>query len=54
MGDNLKYKDGKLQSPGEKLILEPEKYENSIKKLLDFDIEIILTGHTEPVNFWWF
>lgn len=49
VGDNLQYVDGKLKSPGERLILEPEKYEASMKKLLDFDFEIILTGHTAPV-----
>jgi hypothetical protein len=27
----------------------PEKYEESIKKLLNYDIEVIFTGHTEPV-----
>ncbi len=50
MGDNLQYKNGRLQSPGEKLILEHEKYEESMKKLLDYDIEVILTGHTAPVT----
>ncbi len=50
VGDNLQYTKGKLQSPGEKLILEPAKYEESIKRLLDYDIEVILTGHTAPVT----
>lgn len=50
VGDILQYKNGRLQSPGKKLIPEPEKYEESINKLLDFDIEIILTGHTAPVT----
>lgn len=49
VGDNLKYAKGKLQSPGEKLILEIDKYEKSIKRLLKYDIEVILTGHTKPV-----
>lgn len=50
VGDNLQYKEGKLQSPGERLIPEPEKYEESMKKLLNYDIEVILTGHTAPVT----
>jgi hydroxyacylglutathione hydrolase len=50
VGDNLQYKDGKLQSPGERLIPEPERYKESMKRLLDFDIEVILTGHTAPVT----
>lgn len=50
VGDNLHYKNGKLQSPGERLIPEPEKYEESLKKLLNYDIEVILTGHTAPVT----
>lgn len=50
VGDNLQYKNGKLQSPGEKLIPEPEKYKESLKKLLNYDIEVILTGHTAPVT----
>lgn len=49
-GDSLQYKKGKLQSPGERLILEPEKYAESMKKLLNYDIEVILTGHTAPVT----
>ena len=49
VGDNLQYKDGKLQSPGQRLSPEPDKYEASMKRLLDYDFEIILTGHTAPV-----
>jgi len=50
VGDNLQYKERKLQSPGKRLIPEPEKYKESMKKLLDVDIEVILTGHTAPVT----
>ncbi|MGZ7210323.1 MAG: MBL fold metallo-hydrolase, partial [Methanobacterium sp.] len=50
VGDNLQYKEEKLYSPGERLIPEPEKYKESMKRLLDFDIEVILTGHTAPVT----
>ena len=50
VGDNLQYKNGKLTSPGERLIPEPEMYEASMKKLLKYDIEVILTGHTAPVT----
>jgi len=50
VGDNLQYREGKLHSPGEQLIPEPEKYKESMKKLLELDIEIILTGHTKAVT----
>jgi glyoxylase-like metal-dependent hydrolase (beta-lactamase superfamily II) len=50
VGDILQYKNGRLQSPGKKLIPEPEKYGESLRKLLDLDIKIILTGHTAPVT----
>lgn len=51
VGDNLQYKEGKLQSPKEQLIPEPKKYEESMKRLLNYDIEVILTGHTAPVTY---
>jgi len=50
VGDDLRHKDGKLQSPGERLLPEPGKYEESMKKLLNYDIEIIITGHSAPVT----
>lgn len=50
VGDNLRYKDGKLQSPGKQLLPEPGKYEESMKKLLNYNIEVIITGHTAPVT----
>ncbi|MEN6330173.1 MAG: MBL fold metallo-hydrolase [Methanobacteriaceae archaeon] len=50
VGDNLQYKDGKLLSPGERLLPEPEKYKKSMQKLLNYDIEAIFTGHTAPVT----
>jgi hydroxyacylglutathione hydrolase len=50
VSDNLQYKEGKLQSPSERLIPESEKYKESMKRLLNFDIEVILTGHTAPVT----
>lgn len=50
VGDNLQYREGKLHSPGKRLVPDPEKYEKSMKKLLEYDIEVILTGHTAPVT----
>jgi hydroxyacylglutathione hydrolase len=50
VGDNLQYKKGKLYSPGERLLPEPKKYQESMKKLLNYDIKVIFTGHTAPVT----
>lgn len=50
VGDNLQYREGRLQSPGQRLIPDLENYHKSMKKLLDYDIELILTGHTAPAT----
>lgn len=50
VGDNLRLSDGKLESPGSRLLPEPDKYIESMKKLADLDVEVILTGHLEPVT----
>ncbi|MDD1773960.1 MAG: MBL fold metallo-hydrolase [Methanobacterium sp.] len=50
VGDNLQLRDGKLHSPGKRLIPDPEKYVKSMEKLLEYDIKVILTGHTAPVT----
>jgi len=50
VGDNLNYSDGKIKGPGSRLIPEPEKYKESMRKLSDLDIEVILTGHGPPVK----
>jgi hydroxyacylglutathione hydrolase len=49
-GDNIKYSDGKLESPTGRLLPDPEKYKESMKKIGELDIETILTGHGEPVT----
>ena len=49
-GDNLRYSDGKLESPNGRLLPDPEKFKESMKKLGDLDIGTILTGHGEPVT----
>jgi hydroxyacylglutathione hydrolase len=49
VGDNLHYSKGKLEKP--KIMHEPEKFKESIKKLGNLDIEVILTGHGKPVKF---
>jgi len=53
IGDNLQYKDGNLQSPGKRLLPEPEKYEESMKKLLNYDIEGYHYRTYCPSDFWW-
>jgi hydroxyacylglutathione hydrolase len=50
VGDNLQYSKGKIKSPSSRLIPEPELYKESMKKLGDLDIEVILTGHGPPVK----
>lgn len=48
VGDNLKYSKGKIEKPG--IMHEPKKYRESMKKLENLDIEVILTGHGPPVT----
>ena len=49
VGDNLNYSKGKINGPGSRLIPDPEKYKESMRKLGDLNIEVILTGHGPPV-----
>ena len=49
VGDNLNYSKGKIKGPGSRLIPDPEKYKESMRKLGDLNIEVILTGHGPPV-----
>ena len=48
VGDNLKYSKGKIEKPG--IMHESEKYRESMKKLEDLNIDVILTGHGPPVT----
>jgi hydroxyacylglutathione hydrolase len=50
VGDNLRYSNGKIEGPINRLLPEPEKYKESMKKLAELDIEVILTGHSNPVT----
>lgn len=50
VGDNLKLSKGKLESPGSRLLPEPDKYKKSMKKIAELDMEVILTGHGQPVT----
>lgn len=50
VGDNLRHSEGKIEGPDPKLLPEPEQFKESIKKLADLDIEVILSGHTPPVT----
>jgi hydroxyacylglutathione hydrolase len=50
VGDNLKYIDGKIEGPGDRLLPEPAKYKESMEKLANLDIEVILCGHTKPIT----
>lgn len=49
-GDNIRLSKGKLESPGSRLLPEPDKYRESMKKIADLDMEVILTGHGQPVT----
>lgn len=48
VGDNLMYSKNKIEGP--RIINEPEQYKNSIKKLGELDIDVILTGHGQPIT----
>ena len=48
VGDNLMYSNNKIEGP--KILHEPEKYKNSMEKLRDLDIDVILTGHGQPIT----
>lgn len=50
VGDNLRFTKGKIDGPGARLILEPEKYTESMKKLAELDIEVIFCGHSRPIT----
>jgi hydroxyacylglutathione hydrolase len=50
VGDNLSYAKGKLESPTGRLIPDMVSYKESMRKLGDLDIEVILTGHSPPVT----
>ncbi len=50
VGDNLKYIDGKIEGPGDRLLPEPNKYKESMEKLANLDIEVIFCGHTRPIT----
>lgn len=49
VGDNLNYSKGKIRGPSSRLLPKPEQFKESMKKLGDLDIEVILTGHGPPV-----
>ena len=48
VGDNLMYSNNKIEGP--RILHEPEKYKNSMEKLRNLDIDVILTGHGEPIT----
>jgi hydroxyacylglutathione hydrolase len=50
VGDNLRYVEGKIEGPGARLLPEPEKYKESMEKLADLNIEVILCGHSRPIT----
>lgn len=49
VGDNLRYTQGKLMNPDMRLLPEYEKYKESMRRIAELDIEVILTGHTKAV-----
>jgi hydroxyacylglutathione hydrolase len=50
VGDNLRYSEGKIKGPSSRLLPEPGKFKESMKKLANLDIEVILSGHSPPVT----
>ena len=50
VGDNLRYSKGKIKGPTSRLLPKPEQFKESIKKLADLNIEVILSGHSQPIK----
>ena len=50
VGDNLRYSNGRIEGPNNRLLPEPEQFKESMKKLLNLDVEVILSGHSPPVT----
>jgi hydroxyacylglutathione hydrolase len=50
VGDNLRYSKGKIEGPNNRLLPELEQYKESMKKLANLDVEVILSGHSPPVT----
>ena len=42
------YSNNKIEGP--RILHEPEKYKNSMEKLRHLDIDVILTGHGQPIT----
>ena len=49
VGDAARFVDGKMQGPPESFTLDMAKAKESIKKLANYDFEVMLAGHGQPL-----
>ena len=49
VGDNLMLSNNKIEGP--RILHEPENYKKSIEKLKNLDVEVIFTGHGQPITY---
>lgn len=48
-GDSLRFRDGRIQGPSEGMTMDLNKAYESIEKLMSFNFDILLSGHSKPV-----
>lgn len=48
-GDTLRYRDGQVEGPPDKFTPDPALARRSIEKLKQFDFDVMLAGHGEPL-----
>lgn len=49
-GDTIRYRDGKIEGPPAKFTPDPASALRSIEKLKQFDFDVMLAGHGEPLK----
>jgi hydroxyacylglutathione hydrolase len=50
VGDTLRFQDGSVQGPSEKMTMDITKAYESIEKLPALDFNVMLSGHSEPLR----
>jgi glyoxylase-like metal-dependent hydrolase (beta-lactamase superfamily II) len=49
-GDTLRFRNGIVNGPSEKMTMDRTKAFQSIEKLASFDFDVMLSGHSEPLR----
>jgi len=49
VGDTIRFNDGKMEGPPEQFTLDMEKAKESIGKISEYDFDIMLSGHGQPL-----